>query len=146
MLYIKEYPDGRELHKVVTERAFGMRLDKVNELSDDIVEQLFHDIEELITYLFSVNVSMKDIEDENIFITPERRLKIAYFYGWQKESCNSVLAYNLLVNTFTLKGMVFEKSKQFSDELCEKEACNIAKELEFNNIGRINCLESQRIL
>ncbi len=125
-LYIKHNDEShpttspRVKYKLVMDKIEGVRLadiyqDKAPKLPDAVVQQLLKQAEESCLYLFDQNITWKDVNAQNIFVTKDNQLKICDFGYWKRESDSQNKAVSLLLGSMELVRWIMINTESFPE-------------------------------
>lgn len=125
-LYIKHYDSSLHVtsqpvkYKLVMDKIEGVRLadiyrNRAPKLPNEVVQQLLKQAEDCCLYLFDQNITWKDVNAQNIFVTKDNQLKICDFGYWKRESDSQKKAISLLLGSMELVGWIMINTKSFPE-------------------------------
>jgi hypothetical protein len=113
-LFIKVYDNGTKKYKFLLEKIEGKEITNyyrsAPKLSNEIVLQLFADAKQVVRYLAQNNFYWGDVNNGNIFVTPDGHLKLCDFDYWGTEENSQQRSKTLLLGTMELLGWVIKSS------------------------------------
>lgn len=130
-LFKKQYPDARVKSKMLMEKAKGQTIDKVENLNDQTAINMLKQAKDCCNYLYNNKTYWKDVNEGNIFVTPENNLKICDFGEWKVLEHQGKRALFLLLGSIQLTQNIIEhtnlsdkKTIPYPKDFFEEEGIN----------------------